>query len=275
MMSDSDSDDNSTPKKIKTDISTKDKEERFVALSKISSDYDTMDIQDALVRSNWIVQDAVKYLSANCKKKSHRSSNGTSNGSSHHTSSHHHSSSHHSSSSSSSHHRSSSHHSSSSSHHHSSSNRSKSSHTSKKKHRDRDDYDSDDEYKKNSKDAVYDSDESDSEMTNDMTPQRKKVFNFFNTATLSELQQIKGCSEKKASVVLELRPFEDWKDMVKKCDGHKTLTPEILNLCQDLLNKRNNVVNIMEKCKNMVSKLEKAISEGGGVAEQPENLNKR
>lgn len=108
-----------------------------------------------------------------------------------------------------------------------------------------------------------------------MTPQRKKVFNFFNSATLSELQQIKGCSEKKASVVLELRPLEDWKDLVKKCGEHKSLTPEILNLCQDLLNKRNNVVNIMEKCQTMVTKLEKAISNQGGVAEQPENLNKR
>lgn len=108
-----------------------------------------------------------------------------------------------------------------------------------------------------------------------MTPQRKKVFNFLNTSKLSDLQQIKGCSEKKASVLMELRPFEDWKDLVKKCNEHKTLTPEILNLCQDLLNKRNNVVNIMEKCQNMVAKLEKAISENGGVAEQPENLNKR
>lgn len=108
-----------------------------------------------------------------------------------------------------------------------------------------------------------------------MTPQRKKVFNFINTATLSELQQIKGCSEKKASVVLELRPFENWKDLVKKCNEHKSITPELLNLCQDLLNKRNNVVNIMEKCQTMVTKLEKAISENGGVAEQPRILNKR
>lgn len=41
-MADSDSDADITPKKIKIELSVEEKEERFLAIAKIATDYDTM-----------------------------------------------------------------------------------------------------------------------------------------------------------------------------------------------------------------------------------------
>lgn len=124
-----------------------------------------------------------------------------------------------------------------------------------------------------STDQVYDSEESDTESSSLMTGQRKKVFDFMNKATLMELQTVKSLSEKKASLIMELRPFKDWKDLLKKLESNKALSADLLNMAQELINKQNNVANILEKCNKMVKRLEAAIETGAGIVEQPKILN--
>ena len=108
-----------------------------------------------------------------------------------------------------------------------------------------------------------------------MTGQRRKVFEFMNTASLIELQTVKSLSEKKAALIVELRPFKDWVDLRKKLESNKALSADILNNAQELINKQNNVATILEKCNKMVKRLEAAIETGAGIVEQPQILNKK
>lgn len=137
------------------------------------------------------------------------------------------------------------------------------------------DYDnSDDDDVKQSKDQVYDSDDSDTEMSSKMTGQRKKVFQFMNDASIVELQSVKTLSEKKATALIELRPFKDWSDLRQKLESNR-LSADLLNYTQDLINKQNTVATILSKCKVMVTRLETAIANGSGIVEQPRILSSK
>uniref|UniRef100_A0A1I8MUS3 SWI/SNF-related matrix-associated actin-dependent regulator of chromatin subfamily A containing DEAD/H box 1 homolog n=1 Tax=Musca domestica TaxID=7370 RepID=A0A1I8MUS3_MUSDO len=240
VMADSDSDgaDGNSPKKAKVELTVKEKEERFLAAAKISTEYDTMDIQDALVRSNWIVSEALVYLKQKCTPKSrgsaaHVAATSTpkqTNGNA--------------------------------------------KHASKPKKAERSDSEAEDSADEvYSKSQVYDSDDSDTEGSKEMTGQRKKVFEFMNTASLIELQTVKTLSEKKASLIVELRPFKDWADLRQKLVSNKALSADLLNNAQELINKQNNVANILAKCNKLVQRLESAIEAGAGIVEQPKILN--
>lgn len=87
----------------------------------------------------------------------------------------------------------------------------------KKKVKRRASYDSDESNGSNNyKDKrVFDSDEdSDVEISNDLTGDKRKVFEFFQTATVNELQLMSSCSKKKAEGIVELRPYKGWIDLV-------------------------------------------------------------
>ncbi|KAL7739474.1 hypothetical protein ACLKA6_011336 [Drosophila palustris] len=243
VMADSDSDgaDSQTPKKMKIQLTVKEKEERYMAAAKIMPNYDTMAIQDSLSRTNWDVAAAIRYLREHCKQKSngpldkpklkqHSSTNGSS-----------------------------------------SSNKSHGGGKSSGNYSDYDNSEDDDDVKQ-SKDQVYDSDDSDTEGATKMTGQRKKVFQFMNTASIIELQSVKTLSEKKASALIELRPFNDWADLRQKLEANK-LSADLLNYAQDLINKQNTVANILSKCNVMVTRLEAAIASGSSIVEQPRILN--
>jgi hypothetical protein len=61
-------------------------------------------------------------------------------------------------------------------------------------------------------DHVYDSDdESDNE---DETEDRKIISHFLQEASLPELLKIRGLSERKANLLVEARPFSNWKQFV-------------------------------------------------------------
>jgi len=124
------------------------------------------------------------------------------------------------------------------------------------------------------KKKVFDSDDdSDREVSNFMTKDRKHVFEFMNNASMNELLAIRACSIKKIDSILELRPFKSWGDLVKKISNSKHLSADLLNSCQDLLVRRQNLVKIMKKCNTLVQRLETAVAAGGGVVQQPSNLN--
>lgn len=120
---------------------------------------------------------------------------------------------------------------------------------------------------------VYDSDaDSDAEDTFFMTKDRKKVLEFLNTGSNSEFMAVKSLSSKKIDILLTLRPFQDWTDLLFKIEQNK-LSIEMLNACQEYLNQRNNMDRIMKKCKKLVQKLEDAVAKGDKVVKQPELLN--
>lgn len=120
---------------------------------------------------------------------------------------------------------------------------------------------------------VFDSDsENDGNYAPEMNIQRKEVFDFFNNATLAELTCIKSCSAKKAEIIIESRPYRNWDELVGKC-REKPLQTELLNNCQEFVDKRNNLKKLMKKCKAIVLKLENSISQGGGITSQPDSLN--
>lgn len=79
-----------------------------------------------------------------------------------------------------------------------------------------DDVDSDDSGGADYRDArVYNSDDdSDVEITNDLTSDKKSVLEFLQKATPNELQLMASCSKKKVEALIELRPFNSWTDLV-------------------------------------------------------------
>lgn len=105
-----------------------------------------------------------------------------------------------------------------------------------------------------------------------MNIQRKEVFDFFNNATLAELTCIKTCSTKKAEIIMENRPYRNWDELVTRM-REKPLQTELLNNCQEFVDKRNNLKKLMKKCKAIVQKLENSISQGAGITRQPKSLN--
>lgn len=131
------------------------------------------------------------------------------------------------------------------------------------------------------KERVYNSDDEEdsdyeqkkSERSYHMTKDRRNVFDFINTAKHVEFQSVRGCTARKIDMILELRPFSSWINLIQKIQGHKYLSTDLLNACQDFLARRNNMAKIMLKCTRIVERLEKAVALGGGLRQQPSNLN--
>ncbi|KAF5270701.1 hypothetical protein FQA39_LY01439 [Lamprigera yunnana] len=121
---------------------------------------------------------------------------------------------------------------------------------------------------------VFDSDEdSDIEISNDLTSDKKKVLKFFCTAIPNELQLMSSCSKKKAEAIVECRPFHDWVNLVQKLQENKNLSTDLLNAAQEVLLTRSNIQRLMKCCKNLASSMERAVAAGAGVKEQPAILN--
>lgn len=61
---------------------------------------------------------------------------------------------------------------------------------------------------------LYSDEDSDLEISDELTPDRKSVLNFLQEATPNELELMAYCSKKKAEAIIECRPFENWIDLV-------------------------------------------------------------
>ncbi|XP_050076976.1 SWI/SNF-related matrix-associated actin-dependent regulator of chromatin subfamily A containing DEAD/H box 1 homolog [Anopheles maculipalpis] len=105
-----------------------------------------------------------------------------------------------------------------------------------------------------------------------VSAERKGVLDFLNSAALHEMVCIKTLSMKKIELLLELRPFKDWGNLVDKLKSHRSLQTDILNYTQEYLTRRNNIAMVMGKCKKIIKKLEEAIASGGTLVEQPGNI---
>lgn len=141
----------------------------------------------------------------------------------------------------------------------------------------------DDDIEDYQQENVYDSDNSDN---NDdiLTPARASVLNFFQEATSEELISVPGCSKKKVDIILSLRPFTGWVDLVYKFESNKYITPDLLNGARTLINTREVVIKLMQRCQRISEESGKIIEylmEGKGdqiegyISQQPSLLNNR
>lgn len=129
---------------------------------------------------------------------------------------------------------------------------------------------------------VYDSDEesgAEEEESPMMKGDRQLVLNFFNEASVGELAAIGGCSKKKAEVVVQLRPFADWHDIVHKFQTEKYVSTDLLNEAKTVLHVRSSVQKLMKKCEDIAKDMQSIVSrivngeEDAGISKQPESLN--
>ncbi|XP_006609793.1 SWI/SNF-related matrix-associated actin-dependent regulator of chromatin subfamily A containing DEAD/H box 1 homolog [Apis dorsata] len=125
------------------------------------------------------------------------------------------------------------------------------------------------------KDKVFDSDEdSDIEISNELTADKKAVLEFMQNALTSELLLMSQCSQKKANAIIEARPFENWIDIVQKFQNNKYLDTELLNSAQELLATRHAVEALMKKCLRLSTNIERAVAAGASaITRQPKGLS--
>ncbi|XP_070156664.1 SWI/SNF-related matrix-associated actin-dependent regulator of chromatin subfamily A containing DEAD/H box 1 homolog [Polyergus mexicanus] len=127
----------------------------------------------------------------------------------------------------------------------------------------------------NYKDKVFNSDEdSDIEISNELTGDKKAVLEFMQTALPSELLLMSQCSQKRANAIVETRPFQDWRDLVNKFQNTRYLDTELLNAAQVLLSTRHVVEILMKKCLRLSTNMEKAVAAGAStITQQPKALS--
>uniref|UniRef100_A0A3P8WTQ0 DNA helicase n=1 Tax=Cynoglossus semilaevis TaxID=244447 RepID=A0A3P8WTQ0_CYNSE len=122
-------------------------------------------------------------------------------------------------------------------------------------------------------------DESDNELDSNsaMTGIKEKVLEFFMDASLDELSQISGCSAKKASRIIEMRPFKKWQTLVEILQKENGLSEHLLVGCKHFLKERKVVLGLMSKCETISSKMVKQVTtvmeSGTGANKQPSLLN--
>ncbi|KAK3854378.1 hypothetical protein Pcinc_039143 [Petrolisthes cinctipes] len=108
---------------------------------------------------------------------------------------------------------------------------------------------------------------------------RSLVLQFFNDASLTEMAAIGGCTKKRAEVILQVRPFADWQDIVHKFKTEKYISPDMLNAAKTVLHVRSTVQQLMKKCENIAKDMQYILSnivngvEDAGISKQPDSLN--
>ncbi|KAJ7987207.1 hypothetical protein DPEC_G00336350 [Dallia pectoralis] len=111
------------------------------------------------------------------------------------------------------------------------------------------------------------------------SPVKGQILKFFQEASLDELSLISGCSVKKARKVVELRPFDEWEDLVAALDRGNGLSSELLQGCRVVLMGRDVVRSLMTQCENITNKMMQDVSQvmerDTGSQKQPEILNSK
>ncbi|XP_033230612.1 SWI/SNF-related matrix-associated actin-dependent regulator of chromatin subfamily A containing DEAD/H box 1 homolog [Belonocnema kinseyi] len=121
---------------------------------------------------------------------------------------------------------------------------------------------------------VFDSDaDSDVEVSNDLTGDKKSVLEFMQNSMPSELILMNQCTQKKVDAIVAARPFNSWRDMVNKFQNNRYLDTELLNSAQMLLATRSVVEALMKKCLRLSSTMEKAVAAGAStITQQPKGI---
>ncbi|XP_052125182.1 SWI/SNF-related matrix-associated actin-dependent regulator of chromatin subfamily A containing DEAD/H box 1 homolog [Frankliniella occidentalis] len=98
-------------------------------------------------------------------------------------------------------------------------------------------------------------------ISNELTEDKKEVFEFLSQSDLAELQTM-PCSVKKAKLILENRPFRDWTDMVEKFQRKGGPGDEVLKSAQKLVQTRELASELIKQCRELSSQMEAAIAAG-------------
>ncbi|CAB1332860.1 unnamed protein product [Coregonus sp. 'balchen'] len=106
-----------------------------------------------------------------------------------------------------------------------------------------------------------------------------QILRFFQEASLDELSLISGCSVKKAQRIVELRPFNEWEDLVDALDRGNGLSTDLVQGCRVVLRERDVVRSLMTKCEKITNKMMQDVTQvverDKGSQKQPEILNSK
>ncbi|XP_042639025.1 SWI/SNF-related matrix-associated actin-dependent regulator of chromatin subfamily A containing DEAD/H box 1 [Orycteropus afer afer] len=105
-----------------------------------------------------------------------------------------------------------------------------------------------------------------------------KILHFLQDASIGELTLIPQCSQKKAQKITELRPFNSWEALFTKMSKTNGLSEDLIWNCKTLIQERDVVIKLMNKCEDISNKLTKQVTMltgngGGWNIEQPSILN--
>uniref|UniRef100_A0A8C7LID9 SNF2 related chromatin remodeling ATPase with DExD box 1b n=1 Tax=Oncorhynchus kisutch TaxID=8019 RepID=A0A8C7LID9_ONCKI len=104
-----------------------------------------------------------------------------------------------------------------------------------------------------------------------------QILRFFQEASLDELSLISGCSVKKAQRIVELRPFNEWENLLDALDRGNGLSTDLVQGCRVVLRERDVVRSLMTKCEKIANKMMQDVTQvverDKGSQKQPEILN--
>eukprot|EP00795_Rhopilema_esculentum_P017251 gene17251-8812_t len=108
-------------------------------------------------------------------------------------------------------------------------------------------------------DEAYDTTEETDESSCEMTQQELCVLSFFQDASLADIGTVPGLSEKKASMIIEQRPFEDYNDLIAKLSSHKGISEKVVENVIDFINQQAMVDELMQECQKIATRITSAI----------------
>lgn len=102
-----------------------------------------------------------------------------------------------------------------------------------------------------SDDADIEIDFEDSEVETAEQTEQNIIQSFFDDATLEELMGIPGCSKKKAEIIISLRPFKTYDNLLEKLESTKALTSRLIGGGKEVIHMREVVIRLMKKCEKI------------------------
>ncbi|KAM9519346.1 LOW QUALITY PROTEIN: SWI/SNF-related matrix-associated actin-dependent regulator of chromatin subfamily A containing DEAD/H box 1b [Salvelinus alpinus] len=101
----------------------------------------------------------------------------------------------------------------------------------------------------------------------------------FQEASPVELSLISGCSVKKARRIVELRPFNEWENLVAVLDRGNGLSTDLVQGCCVVLREQDVARSLLTKCENITNKMMQDVTQvverDKGFQKQPEILNSK
>jgi SNF2 family DNA or RNA helicase/DNA uptake protein ComE-like DNA-binding protein len=78
---------------------------------------------------------------------------------------------------------------------------------------------------------------------------------WFNTADSGSLQTLKGCSETKAKIIIRLRPFEDFDELLERLDSAAKVSSDLVTAYVEMLEVKRAVGDVLQGCLNISKKI--------------------
>ena len=82
---------------------------------------------------------------------------------------------------------------------------------------------------------------------------------FFNCGTSTEIQLVPGLSKKKYDIVVPLRPFANWKDLVIKFQAEKGLNEKLLVEAKSVIDQQARLTSFLKQCESIAVDIEQSV----------------